>query len=235
MTMEVSSSNNEQLSSRSRIFNAFLELNPQAAASNPFLGVRTPLLAKALSIYNVYSRIVGIPGDIVEFGVWYAQNIVLCENLRSILEPFNIQRRFWGYDTFTGYPLDDSSGFGGQYSLGDEDFRKIKLLLNLHEQSNTPNHVIGKTHLVNCDIRSLSAGDLPPLIALCMVDVSDSSACSFIYTNIFPRLIPGSILLIDDFTNESQPESINQFVPYLRDFSFECCPFFPTRTIAVKR
>jgi hypothetical protein len=233
--MEISSSNNEQLSARSIIFKTFLELDPKAAASNPFLGIATPLLSKALSIYNIYSRIVRIPGDIVEFGVWYGQNIVLCENLRSILEPFNIQRRFWGYDTFTGYPLDDSSGFGGQYSLGDDDFNRIKQLLHLHEQSNTPNHVTGKVHLVNCDIRNLSASDLPPLIALCMIDVSDSSACSFIYRNILPRLMSGSILLIDDFTNESQPESINQFVPYLREFSFECCPFFPTRTIAVKK
>jgi hypothetical protein len=50
---------------------------------------------------------------LVEFGTWYGQNLVLLENLRAILEPFNKQRRIVGFDTFTGYP-----GKPGWYSTG---------------------------------------------------------------------------------------------------------------------
>ena len=98
---EISSSNSSQKNNREEIFKIFKQIDDDACIANPGLILTTPMLAKVLSIYNVYQKISTIPGDILEFGVWYGQNLILMENLRSIFEPFNIQRRFFGFDTLS--------------------------------------------------------------------------------------------------------------------------------------
>src|SRR3954469_1054674 len=64
---------------------------------------RSSLLVKFLVMNDIYERIKDIPGTLMEFGVWWGQNLVLLENLRAIHEPFNKQRIIAGFDTFAGY------------------------------------------------------------------------------------------------------------------------------------
>jgi len=68
------------------------------------LYMRSSALTKILYINELYQLIMNIPGVIMEFGIWWGQNIVLFENLRAIYEPFNYDRRVIGFDTFAGYP-----------------------------------------------------------------------------------------------------------------------------------
>ena len=152
LPLEASSSSSFQSESRLKIVDSFLKLDPKVIQMNPGLLLSTPYLAKILSISNVYQHICNLPGDIVEFGVWYGQNIILCENLRSILEPFNINRRIFGFDTFEGYPAEDSSGYSGTYCLNDGDYDLLKDMASLHQQSNTPPHLIDKITFVKGNI-----------------------------------------------------------------------------------
>ena len=67
------------------------------------LYTRSSLLVKYLVMNDLYDRIEKLPGALIEFGVWWGQNLVLLENLRAIHEPFNKQRTILGFDTFSGY------------------------------------------------------------------------------------------------------------------------------------
>jgi hypothetical protein len=68
------------------------------------LYMRSSALTKILFINELYEIILDIPGVIMEFGIWWGQNLILFENLRAIYEPFNRSRRIIGFDTFRGYP-----------------------------------------------------------------------------------------------------------------------------------
>src|ERR1700736_4440216 len=78
-------------------------LPPDDLMFNLGLYTRSSLLVKFLVLHEIYKRVKDIPGALIEFGVWWGQNLVLFENLRAIHEPFNKQRRIVGFDTFEGY------------------------------------------------------------------------------------------------------------------------------------
>src|SRR5262249_12292659 len=71
---------------------------------NPGLYMRSSVLAKLLYVDELYRKIVRVPGVIMEFGVWWGQNLALFESLRAVHEPYNHSRKVVGFDTFTGYP-----------------------------------------------------------------------------------------------------------------------------------
>ena len=50
---------------------------------NPALFMRSSLLARILTVSDVYKLIIDLPGSIFDLGCWWGQNSVLFENLRS--------------------------------------------------------------------------------------------------------------------------------------------------------
>ena len=78
----------------------------------------------------------------MEFGTWWGQNLVLYENLRSIYEPFNYDRRVIGFDTFEGYEnisdKDQRSDIikEGGYTVSQDYDEYLRELLNYHEREN---------------------------------------------------------------------------------------------------
>ena len=61
-------------------------------------------LARFLARYEIFRRILDVQGSIVECGVLFGCGLMSWAKLSSILEPYNFQRRVYGFDTFTGFP-----------------------------------------------------------------------------------------------------------------------------------
>src|SRR5512142_97379 len=61
-------------------------------------------LSRAIYYERLYRQIVEIPGVICEFGVQWGAGMALLMNLRGMYEPYNVQRRIIGFDTFEGFP-----------------------------------------------------------------------------------------------------------------------------------
>ena len=117
----------QQLSARETLLRLFESqpLPPEQLLTNLMLFTRSSVLAKVFYLNELYQRILNIPGVIMEFGVWWGQNLVLFESLRAMYEPYNYTRRVVGFDTFTGYTsLSDKDGNNeyvaeGAYSVSD--------------------------------------------------------------------------------------------------------------------
>ena len=86
--------------------------------TNLGLYMRSTILAKVLYLNELYSRILMRPGIIMEFGVWWGQNLALFESFRGVLEPFNCMRKVVGdaHADFAG--LDIALGLA-RMDLGD--------------------------------------------------------------------------------------------------------------------
>ena len=91
------------------------------SADNPYLFVRTGLIAKLFFYKELYEIIVSVPGSIVEVGSWFGQTSVLFENIRAIIEPFNYSRKIVSFDTFDGY--NETSGL----NIGSQEILKYKV------------------------------------------------------------------------------------------------------------
>jgi hypothetical protein len=178
------------------------------------LYLRSSALAKILFLHEMYHMILDLPGVIMEFGSWWGQNLILFENLRAIFEPFNQSRRIIGFDTYKGYisrtDRDGSSDIiePGAYSVGEEYREYLEQLIDYHEKNNILGTV--KKH-------SLVAGDVAEtvpaffkenpetVVALAYFDMALYEPTKVALETIRPHLVPGSVLMLDEYNNKDYP------------------------------
>jgi SAM-dependent methyltransferase len=152
----------ESIKARKEIFKAMQSYQATNDEKERSLGLflRGSLLARILAIADIYREIVEIPGSILDIGTWRGQTAVLCENLRSIYEPLNFNRRIICFDTFEGYlgysDKDRKSllHHDGAYALDGENYAQfLREFLALHEKSNAMGHNHGKHLVIKGDCR----------------------------------------------------------------------------------
>jgi hypothetical protein len=178
------------------------------------LFLRGSLLARIFAIADIYKRIVDIPGDIFDIGTWRGQTAVLCENLRSIYEPLNFNRRIVCFDTFEGYKgFSDKdtvtpSHRDGTYEVGGDDYAVLlRQLLVLHEKSNAMGHNHGKHLVIKGDCRESIPrylSDVPnSFLALAFFDVNAYEPTLKAFQQVYARLAPGGIIAFWQLTRKS--------------------------------
>jgi hypothetical protein len=212
-----------QLAAREVLLDLFKSnpLPPEELLVNLALFTRSSVLAKVMYINELYQRILNAPGVVMEFGVWWGQNLVLFESMRAMYEPYNYTRRVVGFDTFTGYASitdkDGSSAFvsEGAYSVsqGYEDY--LARLLDYHQRENAmPN--IKKYELVKGDasegIERYLKEHPETIIALAYFDLQLYEPTKKCLEAIKPYLTRGSVIAMDEIN----------------------CPEFPGETLALK-
>lgn len=207
------------------------------------LFMRSSSLAKILFVNELYQEIVDKPGVIVEFGTWWGQNLVLFENLRAVYEPFNASRRIIGFDTFKGYPSvsdkdrpSETITVGG-YKVTEEYKSYLEALLDYHEKNNVLGN-IKKTEIVEGDVAKTApayfAAHPETVIALAYFDMALYEPSKAAMTAIRSHLIPGSVLLLDEFNSRDYPGETVAFREVMGDmkFAFRKSRYITDRTIA---
>jgi hypothetical protein len=225
-----------QLQARKELLQLMLQspglMDDEDYAFNLGLFARSGVLVKFLVMADLYKRFVNIPGILCEFGVWYGQNLVLLENLRAIFEPFNKQRKIVGFDTFTGY-----EGRKGFYDTGIKYKDYLARLLKTHQRMNVYGHQDIDHDLVVGDVKSTAweyfNEHQEAEVAFAYFDIGDYEATRAAMHAIQPRLVPGSILLLDQFTWAGAPGEAVAFREAFgkRGYTIEKCALYPSKAI----
>jgi hypothetical protein len=206
-----------QLDFRKQLERLFVSspLPPEDLLFNLGMFIRSSLLVKFIVMNDLYERITGIPGAIVEFGTWWGQNLVLFENLRAIHEPFNKQRTIVGFDTFSGYTAasaqDKDSRVWEEHSYstpkGYRDY--LAKLLEVHEGNNVLGHVRNRHQLVEGDVEKTAPAYFEEhpgiVVALAYFDMGLYRPTRAALAAIKPHLLPGSVILLDELTWAESP------------------------------
>jgi hypothetical protein len=240
-TPEVTTSHGESFLHRRRLAELFAQspLPVDDLIFNLGLYTRSSLLVKFLVMNDLYERIVNIPGALVEFGVWWGQNLVLMENLRAIHEPFNKQRVIIGFDTFDGYPAPSSSDNGARdfYRTSAGYKEQLAELLSVHEGNNAFGHIRGNHRLVEGDVVETApryfSEHTETLVALAFFDMGPYEPTIAALNAIKPHLLPGSVILFDELTWPGAPGEAVAFKETFRDlpYTIEKCRFYPSKAI----
>lgn len=209
---------------------------------NLALFVDTPLLAKILTLADIYKRVRHLPGDLVEFGVWRGQNLVLLENMRAMFEPNNFQRRIIGFDTFTGYT--EKSSFDknslawqtGSYTTGEDYIKRLEAILELQKTTNYFSDKVPSVELVKGDVCQTVVDkyeNSPNFVAFAYFDLGLYEPTKAALMAIKPHLSSGSILLMDELTwDESPGEAIAFKEVFSKDeYEIENAKLFPNKYI----
>jgi hypothetical protein len=206
----------EEIEARAKILELFKQspIPDEELLLNLTLYLRSTGLAKILYLNELYTKILHIPGIVVEFGVWWGANLALFEAHRSVYEPYNWTRKVVGFDTFQGYQSitsqDGDSPYvvEGGYAVAEGYKDYLGQLLNAHEQDNILAH-IQKHELVEGDvidtIDSYLHENPETIIALAYFDLALYEPTKKCLEAIGPHLVRGSVLAMDELNSHDFP------------------------------
>jgi hypothetical protein len=186
------------------------------------LFLRRQSLSRLLYFYELYQKIIEVPGVICEFGVQWGAGLSTLINLRGMLEPFNHSRTIYGFDTFEGFPSVDEKD-GGLSAIGDyatlENYEKILEEVLLIQESFSP-----IPHLKKFDLVKGDASETVPvwlknnphaIIAMAILDMDLYKPTKDVLAHIMPRLTRGSVLVFDEVNCRHFPgetEALNEVI-----------------------
>lgn len=202
------------------------------------LFARSGLLVKFILMADLYRRVMHVPGIMCEFGTWFGQNLVLLENLRAIFEPFNKQRKLVGFDSFSGYS-EGKYAKTGIYDTGEDYAHTLKYLLNTHAQCNVYGHQPCPHKLVVGDVCETAPKYFHEhqheTVALAILDMGPEEPTLAALKAIRDRLLPGSIVLLDEFTLADTPGEAKAWFRVIRSmplkFKMERLALYPSKVI----
>jgi len=181
---------------------------------NPYLFVRTGLLAKFLVLNEIYQKILDVPGNIIEVGSWYGQSSILFENLRAIHENFNNTRKIISLDTFEGYVensgLEIAQNEIDKYNTSTKWLESLESIQQSHKRINN-----SSTEFINSkgDVKDTLPKLLKELqepVALVYYDIATYDTLEATFNAILPYVGRGSVFIFDDFG--TQYKGVNKFL-----------------------
>lgn len=191
-----------------------ISLPREEICENLMLFTTPQQLRRQLFLYEIYKKILDVPGSIIQFGVRWGRELALFEALRTTFEPFNHSRRVIGFDTFEGYVgLDAKDGPSQQMKAGNLATTagydaELEQLLRTREALSPIPHV-KKFDLVKGDVeQSLPAylAENPhTVVALAHLDLNLYRPTRFALETIRPHLTKGSIVIVDEVNLKTIP------------------------------
>lgn len=227
-----SNSSESQYNFRQRMLEMFRDspLPEEHLMCNFGLYARSSVLIKYLVINELYELIINVPGVIMEFGIWWGQNLVLFENMRAIYEPFNKTRQIIGFDTFAGYhsfSKEDAASEvvdDGGYTVSEGYKNYLEELLAVHEGCNVLGHIRNRHRLIPGDVVETAPKyfkDHPEtIVALAYFDMALYKPTKSALEAIRPHLIPGSVILLDELTWADAPGEAIAFKEVFKDANY---------------
>src|SRR5213593_4138419 len=108
--------------------------------------VRRQHLKRFLAFYEIFKRVLAVKGSIVECGVFRGFGVMAWAKLSAILEPENLTRRIYGFDTFEGFPpvseKDQSPAAGPAVGgLRSDSFDELSKLIKAYDQDRFLGHI----------------------------------------------------------------------------------------------
>lgn len=196
-------------------------------------------LARFFALYEVFRKTLGLAGHIAEVGVWKASGLLYFAKLTKIFEPESAtlvhgfdwyKGTVWGTDEQTSKvqtlikksPTSDEEN----REKSDEEARalygKICRLIEIQGLGNI-------VHLHNFDVtRELEAFfEKHPHIQFKIVfmDIGSYDVTRSCLPHLWPRLVPGGIMILDQFNHEISPGETRAVREFLPDLEVHTFPF----------
>ena len=179
-----------------------------------YLTCETNRIGKFLNHLEIYKKILDLPGDILEFGVYKGTSLVRLLSFRNLLESEN-SRKVFGFDIFGKFPdtleLESDREFVQRFeNAGGYGISKSELEFHLKNKG------IGNYELIEGDIMKTVprylANNPSKKIALLHIDVDVYEPTKMILENLWDKVVKGGIVMLDDYgTVEGETKAVDEF------------------------
>ena len=173
-------------------------------------------IGKILTHYELYKKIVNLPGDIIELGVFKMNSLIRWATFRNLIES-EYSRKIYGFDMFGSFPVPS------ELSQYDKEFiykhNEIKDIFTFQEALEIINYKNFKNvELIEGDIFDTLKKFISPKvgnlrIALLHLDLDLASPTTFALEQLWEYIVSGGIIVIDDYASVgSASDSIDKFI-----------------------
>ena len=188
----------------------FLHKNPVVSdelMDNLGLFIPRRALGRILYMQELYQKILGVQGVVMEFGCRWGQNLALFTNFRGLYEPYKVGREIIGFDTFSGF-LDVQAKDGtmpyvkkGAYQMPERYHEELERILYYHEQESPISH-LQKYKVIQGDAsqKIVEYLDEHPetIIAMAYFDMDLYQPTKDCLEAILPHMPKGAVLAMDE-------------------------------------
>jgi len=211
------------------------KVNPEDIAEHFPLFASRQLLVKNLVKYELFKLIQNVKGSIIECGVYQGSGLLYFANLSTIFEPYAINRKIIGFDTFKeGYPhVDEEKDKTPGAKVGHYSDVKVDILekcIELYDLNRPIGHV-PKVVLVKGDavktIPQFFKENPYMLVSLLYIDFDLYVATKVALETIVPRMPKGSVIAFGDINAKEWPGETIALLEFfnIRDIEIKKFPF----------
>lgn len=185
----------------------------EARLENFPIFVRRKSVTRFLALYEVFKQVLDVKGSIVECGVHAGFGLMSWAKFSAVLEPNNLTRRIYGFDTFEGFPSVHEKDVGQFATPERGDLRadahaELTELARIYDVDRFLGH-IPKVHLVRGDatqtIPKFIEENKHLVVSLLYLDFDLYEPTKVALEHFVPRMPKGSIIAFDELDNPIWP------------------------------
>ena len=187
--------------------------------------IRRQRVTRFLALYEIFKLVVPVKGSIIECGVNNGFGTFSWLHFSSILEPNNIMRRVYGFDTFEGFTGLSEKDNSKMYTPKEGDlkapcFDELQELIKIHDDNRFLGHM-EKVRLIKGDIRETAPKFLEEnphvVVSLLFLDLDLYEPTKVALETFVPRMPKGSILAFDELDNPIWPRETQGTLEFFKD------------------
>jgi hypothetical protein len=206
--------------------------------------VRRQNLTRFLVLYEIFKKVLDVKGSIVECGVNQGFGTMSWAKFSAILEPVNLTRRIYGFDSFEGFPSvsdKDKSVASEHVSAGDlaaDALEELTGLAEIYDSTRFLGHV-PKVKLVRGDavetIPQFIEEHPHLVVSLLFLDFDLYEPTRVALEHFVPRMPKGAVIAFDELDNPLWPGETRAMLEFAENhrLRIERLPFDPYVGFAV--
>jgi macrocin-O-methyltransferase TylF-like protien len=174
---------------------------------------RRKTITRFITLYELFKRVLLVKGSVVECGVFRGFSLMTWAHLSAVLEPANLTRRIYGFDSFAGFPSVGDADQNPRHTalpgeLASDSFSELQKVIELYDSDRFLGH-IDKVHLVRGDVAatipSFMADHRHLVVSLLFLDLDLWEPTKVALEQFLPRMPKGAILAFDELDNPIWP------------------------------
>jgi hypothetical protein len=175
--------------------------------------IRRQRLTRLLALYELFKKILPVKGSIVECGVYRGFSLMAWANMSAVLEPTNLTRRIYGFDTFEGFPGASEKDLNRMMQtqsgqLYSNSYEELYELIKIYDSNRFLGHV-NKVELIKGDVTKtipeFLLNNKHLIVSLLFLDMDLYEPTKVAIEQIFPRMPKGAIIAFDELDNPIWP------------------------------
>lgn len=175
--------------------------------------VRRQDVTRFLCLYELFKQILPVKGSIIECGVFRGASLMTWAQLSAVLEPTNLTRRIYGFDSFEGFPHVCAKDEGRSKKampgeLSSQSFEELLESIKLYDANRFLGHANKVELVAGNTLQSIPhfLTENPHLVvSLLFLDMDLYEPTKLAIEQFFPRIPKGGVIAFDELDNPIWP------------------------------